>query len=546
MAATNHYTGERYGKTEAGKYFVPPTNPEWASLAELAARHAEEQRLLAPLTIEDLRTHAAAIAAHAGLSTRHREFLMVLLNNVLWADVVASIPFSRRTLLLPPCLRSPTCTATFDELGLLCERCGRCDIGRISDEAETLGYAVIVAEGTTIVADLIRKGMIDAVIGVSCMPSLERTFPHILEHAVPGLAIPLLKEGCESTSANTEWIRRSLRLASDGVSPLIDLKALRESVQGWFNEPDLRALLGAGDSTTERISLDWFAKAGKRWRPLLATAVFEALRPDPGRPLPAPVRQVAAALECIHKASLIYDDVQDRDEQRYGEQTVHETEGVPVALTASLYLLGQGYRLIANARVDAEMRAAMLELATRGHCELCLGQGAELCWVRDPHPLTPDAVMDIFRWKTAPSFEVVFRLGAQCAGADAEVHQVLTRYSTAMGIAYQIADDLDDFREGADVDDIKSARPSIVVAGAYANATGTDREAIADAWCGKNRHGSSQSVRAVILRNGGEEAARAALEHWKHEALHALQPLRNRRLKLLLHRLIPLVFDPNR
>ena len=167
MAATNHYTGERYGKTEAGKYFVPPTNPEWASLAELAARHAEEQRLLAPLTIEDLRTHAAAIAAHAGLSTRHREFLMVLLNNVLWADVVASIPFSRRTLLLPPCLRSPTCTATFDELGLLCERCGRCDIGRISDEAETLGYAVIVAEGTTIVADLIRKGMIDAVIGVS-------------------------------------------------------------------------------------------------------------------------------------------------------------------------------------------------------------------------------------------------------------------------------------------------------------------------------------------------------------------------------------------
>jgi geranylgeranyl pyrophosphate synthase len=539
------FRGEQYGRSEAGKYFVPGTEEEWNSLADTVRRYVESHGVIAPLPLSILRTHAASLAAAAGLSKKYHEFLMILLNNEVWGDIVASIPPGRRTLLLPPCLRaSGKCQAQFDELGLLCERCGSCEIGRLSDEAESLGYAVIVAEGTSIVADLIRKGMIDAVIGVSCMPSLERTFPHIFDKAVPGLAIPLMKEGCQDTNVCTAWVRKALhRSATPGMRPFLDLKKLHSDIQDWFAQTDLKAILKAGDSKTETVSLEWFAKAGKRWRPFLATAVYEALRADPGAPLPEPVRRVAIALECIHKASLIYDDVQDNDEQRYGEETVHQTEGVPVALTASLYLLGQGYRLIADSGFDPTIRTAMLQLATKGHCDLCLGQGAELCWMRDPKPLTPDQVLDIFRWKTAPSFEVVLRLGAMCADTDVETHKVLSDYSLAIGIAYQIADDLDDFKEGADVDDIKSARPSIVVASAHAKAPEPDRTRIAEAWYGSTRHGASREIRDLILRHDGDEGARETMERFKTQAIAAIQPLRNRDLKLLLHRIVAMVFD---
>ena len=83
--------------------------------------------------------------------------------------------------------------------------------------------------------------------------------------------------------------------------------------------------------------------------------------------------------------------------------------------------------------------------ASRGHVALSRGQGAELYWRRNPRALTSLEVLGIFREKTAPAFEVALRLGALFAGADDNVHSVLGPYSEALGIAYQIRDDLEDF-----------------------------------------------------------------------------------------------------
>jgi geranylgeranyl pyrophosphate synthase len=464
---------------------------------------------------------------------------MILLSNEVWQDVVATVPFRRRTLLLPPCLRSSTrCPAQFDEFGLLCERCGNCVLGALSSEAEELGYAVLIAEGTTIVASLIEQGLIDAVIGVSCMGSLERAFEPMSTHALPGLAIPLVRDGCRDTDADTEWIRRAIRLsANGGAVQTVDLKALHEDVRTWFEEDALRARLGIGSTETERIGLSWLAKAGKRWRPVLAVGVYRALCPDGEGGLPDSIRSVALAVECIHKASLIYDDIQDGDDCRYGDDTVHRTHGVPVALTASLLLLGHGYRLLSDCGASAAQKTEMLRLATEGHCELCLGQGAELCWMRDPRPLSCAEVLDIFRQKTAPSFEVVFRLGAVCADAPPDVHEVLKAYSRFVGVGYQVQDDLQDFREGGDVDDVRSRRPSIMLALAYEGADPAQKERIAAAWCGGRGGAGADEIRAIIAANKVEEKAKRVLARYRDEALRSLRPLKHRDLKILLHRM---------
>src|SRR5207253_1769786 len=126
------------------------------------------------------------------------------------------------------------------------------------------------------------------------------------------------------------------------------------------------------------------------------------------------------------------------------EKTLHEEYGVPVALNVGDLLIGEGYRLIAACQASAEQKAAMLTVASEGQRQLCRGQGAELIWTRRPGPLSSLQVLDMFRRKTAPAFEVALRLGALYAGTDRhdEVADVLRAYSEALGIAYQIRDDL--------------------------------------------------------------------------------------------------------
>src|SRR5689334_21819274 len=221
---------------------------------------------------------------------------------------------------------------------------------------------------------------------------------------------------------------------------------MRDEVDSWFTPESLNKVLGPGEGDTEQIGREWLARAGKRWRPFLAVSAFQALRETPGAGLPEDFRKVAVAVECFHKASLIHDDIEDNDAQRYGEKTLHEEHGVAVALNVGDLLIGEGYRLIGECKASATQKAEMLLVASRGQRELCRGQGAELCWARSPQPLSSLQVLDIFRKKTAPAFEVALRLGAIYASKDLhdEVSGVLETYSEALGIAYQIRDDLSD------------------------------------------------------------------------------------------------------
>src|SRR5204863_5079784 len=108
------------------------------------------------------------------------------------------------------------------------------------------------------------------------------------------------------------------------------------------------------------------ARAGKRWRPFLSVAAYQALRDTPGAALPEDVRKIAVAVECFHKASLIHDDIEDNDAERYGEKTLHEEHGVAVALNVGDLLIGEGYRLIASCKISAEQKAQMILVASEG------------------------------------------------------------------------------------------------------------------------------------------------------------------------------------
>lgn len=505
-------------------------------LREYVARHA----LVPPLSREDLVTHARAVAAEAGVAEAHADWIMVVLNNETWRETVAAIPYERRILLLPRCLRSKDkCPAKLDEVGLVCEECGHCPIGTLQHTAENLGYVVLVAEGTTVVTKLIQAGKIDAVIGVSCLSVLDRAFPHMADGAVPGLAIPLDRDGCEETGVDLEGVMEAIHLVSDRRwEGRLDVDAIRTTVRAWFTAAGLGATLGSNGAETERLALAWLARGGKRWRPILAVCVYRALD-GADHAWSDALKSVALSVECFHKASLIHDDIEDGDLRRDDAPALHAETGTPIALNVGDFLLGEGYRLIAGTAVSPELRVRMLEIAANGHRALCLGQGEELCWMRNPVPLSSRQVLEIFRLKTAPAFEVALCLGALAQGAGEATCAVLSRYSQALGIAYQIRDDLADFAADTPESDVRAMRPSLLLALAHESGDAETQARLATAWRGEVPADERVAcVRHAVATSRSEDQARALLEHYRSEAIRSLTPLRNIRLKSVLQQII--------
>lgn len=522
---------------------IPQTPEERQHILRVVRNYVAEFNPVPPLPTEDLKVHADRVVAQLKCDPIYRDYIGVLLNNEMWREQLAGVPFERRLLLLPKCLRVESkCPAPFDEFGLLCKQCGLCSIQDLTVEAEKLGYAVLVAEGSAIVMSLIQTGQIEAIVGVSCLSVLERAFPYMEAAAIPGVAVPLLQDDCIDTNVDLDWVWEYIHLTADDRTRRLDLGRLREEVDFWFTPASLELIMGPGEGETERIAREWLMRAGKRWRPFLTIATFQALSGQPDATLLEDLRKVAVAVECFHKASLIHDDIEDNDAQRYGEKTLHEEHGVAVALNVGDLLIGEGYRLLASCKASPAAKAEMLRVAAEGQRELCRGQGAELVWARNPGVLTPLQVVNIFRQKTAPAFEVALRLGAIYAGKHDECADVLGAYSRALGIAYQIRDDLSDLGASGDTDDIAGLRPSLLLAVARERANGDKRNFLDQLWRREIQPDSAE-VEALYRELKADERCRHLLESYQEEAIRSLAELEHPSLKGLLRRIVGKIFN---
>jgi geranylgeranyl diphosphate synthase, type II len=523
---------------------VPQTKQARDGLLAAIREYVETHQPVPPLSLDEVRAHTDAVLQKAGMDRKYADYTAVLLNNEVWRETVAAIPYDKRLLLLPKCLRSSTeCPASFDDLGLLCERCGRCAIGELQSQAEQLGYAVLVAEGSPVVMGLIETGRIEAVVGASCLSVLERVFPYMEAGAVPGIAIPLLRDGCSDTSVDLDWLWEAIYQTTDDQTRRLDLDTLHQQVNDWFSPDVLAQTIAPKADQTEQVALSWMAKAGKRWRPFLAVCTHKALSSDGSLATDKDLHRIAVAVECFHKASLIHDDIEDGDGQRYGEQTLHSEYGVPVALNIGDLLLGEGYRLLVEADGTDGQKARLLNAAVQGHRTLCLGQGRELAWARTPKPLTVAEVVEIFRMKTAPAFEVALRLGAILADCDDRIGEVLKQYSDSLGIAYQIRDDLEDLRCPEGIDLCASRRPSVLLALAYEMADEATRSRIERQWAPSATDSDRQQVQQIVSAPEVELAAFRLMETYKSAAIGSLITLKNANLKGLLRRVVGKIFN---
>ena len=176
---------------------------------------------------------------------------------------------------------------------------------------------------------------------------------------------------------------------------------------------------------------------GKRVRPLLAYAAGEAVTADP-----ADVDAVAAAVELIHAYSLIHDDLpcMDDDTVRRGKPSCHIAFGEATALLAGDALQSRAFALVARSRIDAAAACAVLADAA-GASGMAGGQAIDLD--ATGHALDMAELSAMHRMKTGALIRASVRLGACAAARRSDAHlAALDAYAAAIGLAFQIVDDL--------------------------------------------------------------------------------------------------------
>ena len=182
---------------------------------------------------------------------------------------------------------------------------------------------------------------------------------------------------------------------------------------------------------------------GKRLRPLLTLAAARAVAG--AAELPAAMRS-ACAVELIHAYSLVHDDMpcMDNDVLRRGKPTVHVAYGEAQALLAGDALQALAFELLTPEdgsvapAVQARLCAALARAA--GHHGMAGGQAIDLAHVG--MAMTEAALRDMHRRKTGAMLEVSVHMGALSAGADGPTLACLQRYAQAIGLAFQVVDDI--------------------------------------------------------------------------------------------------------
>jgi geranylgeranyl diphosphate synthase, type II len=175
-------------KERQPKENIPQTRTEREQMRTELRAFVRKRKPVTPLSIAELQQLSDDFVAEHDYPTIYTNYVAVVLNSEIWRDSLAAVPYDRRLLLLPKCLRlEERCPAPFDEFGLLCKQCGLCSIQDLQEEAERLGYAVLVAEGSAIVMAIIETGRIEAIVGVSCLSVLEsRRHPRCGDSVVAG------------------------------------------------------------------------------------------------------------------------------------------------------------------------------------------------------------------------------------------------------------------------------------------------------------------------------------------------------------------------
>jgi octaprenyl-diphosphate synthase len=249
-------------------------------------------------------------------------------------------------------------------------------------------------------------------------------------------------------------------------------------------------------ATIDHLSGYIIHSGGKRLRPVMAVLAARACGYTGDQHC-----LLAAIVEFIHTATLLHDDVVDESDLRRGRETANSRFGNGLSVLVGDFLYSRSFEMM----VELGSPAVMQVLATATNQ---ISEGEVLQYLnRRNVEATPEQCLAIARSKTATLFEAAARCGALLAGQGAAVQQALGDYGLHFGLAYQLADDLLDYR--GDVarigknlgDDLAEGSPTLPLAYALRNANPEQAATLRTALAGSGEPDFA-AVLAVIESTG--------------------------------------------
>ncbi len=202
-------------------------------------------------------------------------------------------------------------------------------------------------------------------------------------------------------------------------------------------EQVLEQQIGSQVKLVRDVASHTLRAGGKRLRPALVALAAAAT----GREFSSErAHLLGACMELIHMATLIHDDVIDHAETRRGVRTAAAVFGNTPAILTGDVMLAKAMAILAE---DGDLE--IIRTVSKAVVDLAEGEVAEL-ELRGVFDLSKAAHYDVLHQKTATFIETCCRVGAMCTGASAEVCDALSVYGYRIGLAFQLADDLLDYR----------------------------------------------------------------------------------------------------
>jgi farnesyl diphosphate synthase len=274
-----------------------------------------------------------------------------------------------------------------------------------------------------------------------------------------------------------------------------ELAAVEHALDAWVPQ---QAPAGLGDAMRYGV-LD----GGKRVRPLLVLAAAEAVQ---GHAVAA--MRAAVAVELIHAYSLVHDDMpcMDNDVLRRGKPTVHVVYGDAQAMLAGDAMQALAFEVLTpnDNSIDPALQARLCGLLARaaGQEGMAGGQAIDLASIGQP--LNETTLRDMHRRKTGALLQASVMMGAACGAAAPHVMQALSDYGAAVGLAFQVVDDILDVTQDAETLGKTAGKDESDNKPTYVSVLGLDAARVHAAQLCEQAH-------AALARAGLADAARLGL-----------------------------------
>ncbi|MBQ8809906.1 MAG: polyprenyl synthetase family protein [Bacteroidales bacterium] len=316
----------------------------------------------------------------------------------------------------------------------------------------------------------------------------------------------------------------------------MDIKSIREYMGAdWTAVQErigsaLRSDINLLNATNESI----LSHSGKQMRPLLSLIMARAC--SGGREASDATVRYAAASELLHNATLLHDDVADDSDQRRGVPTIMSLMGPAVSVLVGDYWLVKAVELVLDAS-DGDMR--VIRLFSKTLSDLAEGEMLQLQKAQSCDTDIQDYLRIIYN-KTASLFEAACVSAAISVDACPEYEKAAKDYAVALGLAFQIKDDILDYAGTESVGkplgvDILEQKMTMPLLGAFVNAGPSEEERIRVVVRNIVDHPEGRNeIVSFVKDNGGLEYAVDQLDKYVAQAVEALKVLPESKEKEML------------